>query len=104
MFALVVRFDVRDEAAAVEFDALTAAVVEQIAANEPGTLLYATHTVASEPLSRLFYEVYADDEAFQAHQNAGHVKAFHAKKDPLLVGRRVEHLAPVHAKGLPGRT
>ena len=100
MFALVVRFDCRDDAAAVEFDSLTATAVANIVEKEPGTLLYATHRVDGEPLARVFYEVYADRDAFQAHEEADHVKQFHAAKDPLLVGKRVEFLAPGAAKGL----
>lgn len=101
MFALVVRFDVRDGESAVRFDELTAQAVEQIRAKEPGTLVYATHKVNGEPLARVFYEVYADDAAFQAHETAEHVLAFHAAKDPLLVSHRVEFLSPAAAKGLP---
>ena len=102
MFALVVRFDIRDEHSATEFDALTRVAVDQIAAKEPGTLVYATHTVEGEPLARVFYELYADRNAFQAHEDAEYVQAFHAAKNPLLVGEhRVEFLAPGAAKGLP---
>jgi quinol monooxygenase YgiN len=102
MFALVVRFNIRDEAAAKRFDELTAEAVEQITANEPGTLIYATHTVEGEPLARVFYEVYADREvAFKAHEEAEYVKAFHAAKNRLLVDHRVELLAPGATKGLP---
>lgn len=102
MFALVVRFDIRDEEAAVRFDTLTQDAVEQITAKEPGTLVYATHSIEGEPLSRVFYEVYADRDAFQAHEAADHVKAFHAAKSSLLVGaHRVEFLLPGSAKGLP---
>jgi quinol monooxygenase YgiN len=100
MFALVVRFDCRDEAAVARFDELTAEVVEQITAQEPGTLMYATHSVDGAPLARIFYEVYQDREAFQIHEAADHVQLFHARKDPLVVGRRVEFLAPRSAKGL----
>lgn len=49
----------------------------------------------------MFYEVYADDAAFAAHERAEHVIAFHAAKDPLLVSHRVEFLAPAAVKGLP---
>ena len=94
MFALVVRFDCRDRAAAQRFDELTAEVVRDIAEKEPGTLTYATHAVEGEPLARVFYEVYRDREAFQAHENAEHVRQFHTRKDPLLVGTRVEFLQP----------
>jgi Uncharacterized conserved protein len=102
MFALVVRFDIRDEKAAARFDALTQDAVEQITAKEPRTLVYATHSIEGEPLSRVFYEVYADRDAFQTHEEAEHVKAFHAAKNPLLVGaHRVELLLPGAVKGLP---
>jgi quinol monooxygenase YgiN len=100
MFALVVRFDCRDEAAAARFDELTAEAVDQIIEREPGTLVYATHSVEGEPLARIFYEVYRDRDAFQAHEAADHVQLFHARKDPLLTGRRVEFLVPGSAKGL----
>ena len=100
MFALVVRFDCRDEAAAARFDELTATAVRQITASEPGTLVYATAAVEGEPLARVFYEVYRDRDAFQAHEDAAHVRAFHAAKDPLLTNTRVEFLTPSAAKGL----
>jgi quinol monooxygenase YgiN len=100
LLALVVRFDIRDEESAVRFDELTERAVEQIQAKEPGTLLYATHKVVGEPLARVFYEVYADDAAFQAHETAEHVTAFHAAKNPLLVSHRVEFLSPAATKGL----
>ncbi|GAB2568238.1 hypothetical protein Aab01nite_43710 [Paractinoplanes abujensis] len=92
MFALVVRFDCRDLAAAERFDELTAEVVRAIEEHEPGTLTYATHAVAGEPPARVFYEVYRDREAFQAHEDADHVKRFHDAKEPLLTGTRVEFL------------
>jgi quinol monooxygenase YgiN len=102
MIGLFVRFDVRDEQSATRFDELTAEVVARIAAEEPGTLVYATHAVEGEPLSRVFYEVYRDRAAFDAHEQAPHVVDFHARKDALLAGTpRVEFFAPGPATGLP---
>ena len=98
-FALVVRFDCRDEAAAARFDELTEAAVRQITDREPGTLVYATAAVEREPLARVFYEVYRDRDAFRAHEDAEHVQRFHAQKDPLLTNTRVEFLTPGAAKG-----
>ena len=100
MFALVVRFDCRDEAAVRRFDELTAEVVQQITEKEPGTLVYATHAVEGAPLARIFYEVYRDRAAFETHEAADHVRLFHARKDPLVIGRRIEYLSPGSAKGL----
>jgi quinol monooxygenase YgiN len=98
MFALVVRFECRDETAAQHFDELTAEVVREIATKEPGTVVYATHAVEDEPLARVFYEVYRDRDAFQMHETAEHVQRFHARKDPLLVSTRVEFLRPGPSK------
>jgi len=95
VIGLVVRFEVRDTAAAARFDELTTEVVEATRVAEPGTLVYATLAVAGEPLVRIFYEVYTDQQAFQAHEEAAHVVAFHARKAPLLRGEpRVEFLDP----------
>jgi quinol monooxygenase YgiN len=102
VIGLVVRFDIRDEPAARRFDELTSVAVAQIDANEPGTLVYATHRVDAAPLARVFFEVYADEAAFQAHEDAPHVKEFHRQKDPLLDREpRVEFVRPGPAKGLP---
>ena len=100
MFALVVRFDCRDQAAVNRFDELSAEVVQQITQREPGRLVYATHSVEDAPLARIFYEVYRDRDAFETHEAADHVQLFHARKNPLLVGRRVEFLSPGSATGL----
>lgn len=103
MYALVVRFDCLNEAAAERFDELTALAVREITAKEPGTLVYATHSVGEAPLARVFYEVYRDREAFEAHETAEHVQRFHAIKEPLLASTRVEFLTPAAAKGLDER-
>jgi quinol monooxygenase YgiN len=100
MYALVVRFDCRNEASANRFDELAADVVRQIAEKEPGTLAYATHRVEGEALARVFYEVYLDRDAFDRHERADHVQRFHAQKEPLLVSTRVEYLVPGSRKGL----
>lgn len=100
MFALVVRFELRDQGAAARFDKLAADLAEQITAGEPGTLAYITSTVEGEPLARIFYEVYANRAAFDAHNATDHVRHFLAARQPLLTGRRVEYLTPQHVMGL----
>jgi quinol monooxygenase YgiN len=102
MIALVVRFDLLDEEAAARFDALAGELIARIGANEPGALVYASHTVDGEPLARVFYEAYVDRDAFRAHQDAEHTKAFLAARTPLLAGRRMEVLTPVVTTGLAG--
>lgn len=99
MFALVVRFDLRDEAAAAEFDRLAAEVVPLIDSDEPDTLVYLTHTVEGEPLQRLFYEVYTDRAAHAKHMEYEHTASFLAAKDALITSARVEHLTSPVGKG-----
>jgi quinol monooxygenase YgiN len=76
MYAIAVRFDLRNEAAAASFDAMTRRLVDEVTANEPDTLVYATHRVEGAPLARVFYEVYRDRAAFEAHNTSDHVKVF----------------------------
>jgi quinol monooxygenase YgiN len=101
---IVVRFDLRDEEAAAEFDRLASEVVEQIRRREPGTVVYRTHTVEGEPLARVFYEVYADEAALEAHEAADHVRRFHAQKARTLRGEpRVELVRDGGGTGDAGR-
>ena len=95
MFALVVRFDLLDPASADRFDALVADLLPQIAAAEPGTLVYTVHTVADAPLSRIFYECYADRDAFDEHERQPHTRHFLDAREVVLAGQRVEFLTPV---------
>lgn len=100
MFGLVVRFDLHDERSASAFDELVATTVEQITANEPGTLIYAVHRVEDAPLSRVFYELYRDRAAFDAHEEQPHTKRFLAAREQYLVSHRVEFLDPQVGKGV----
>lgn len=100
MFALVVRFDLQDAAKADGFDRLVAQTVDGITRHEPGTLVYATHTVEGEPLARVFYEVYRDRVAFDEHERQPHTKHFLVERDKYVSAARVEFLTPTAAKGL----
>lgn len=100
MFALVVRFELRDEAAAQGFDALVAETADGIA-GESGTLVYTVHGVEGAPLSRVFYEVYRDRAAFDAHEGYEHTRRFLAERERYISGLRVEFLTDATGKGLP---
>ncbi|MEV6321907.1 antibiotic biosynthesis monooxygenase [Nocardia sp. NPDC051787] len=100
MFALVVRFDLQDAEKAAAFDQLVEETVKDITESEPGTLMYATHTVEGAPLSRIFYEVYRDREAFEEHERQPHTKRFLAERDNFTASVRVEFLTPAAAKGI----
>ena len=84
-FGLVVRFTLRpghEEA----FDGLVARTLEGIRAHEPGTLAYVVHAVEGDPGVRLFYELYADRAAFEAHEAQPHTRAFLAEREQHLAG------------------
>ncbi|WP_039821561.1 putative quinol monooxygenase [Nocardia testacea] len=101
MFALVVRFDLKDAEAAAAFDRLVAETAEGITESELGTLVYAIHTVTDAPLGRIFYEVYRDREAFEEHERQPHTRRFLDRRAEYVADVRVEFLAPTTAKGLP---
>ena len=52
---LLIRFDLKDEAAARGFDALAEETIAAVQALEPETLIYVVHRVEDAPLSRVFY-------------------------------------------------
>jgi quinol monooxygenase YgiN len=97
MFALVVRFEVKP-GSLVEFDALVEELVPGIRAEEEGTLLYFSSAVSDSPLSRVFVEVYRDEEAFHAHEAQSHTRTFLRERDDLLESYRVEFLRPMAGK------
>lgn len=70
-----------------EFDDLVARTLTDIRALEPGTLVYVSHAVDGDPLQRVFYELYRDRAAFEAHEEHVHVRAF--------LEERAEHVASV---------
>ncbi|CCF61622.1 antibiotic biosynthesis monooxygenase [Nocardia cyriacigeorgica] len=102
MFALVVKFELQDSDKAAAFDQLVTETVQAITEHEPGTLVYATHAVQGEPLSRIFYEVYRDREAFDEHERQPHTRRFLDRRGEFVADFRVEFLTPGVVKGLAG--
>src|SRR5919106_2074093 len=98
-FGLVVRFTLKP-GAAEPFDRLVRATVDKIRANEPDTLIYACHTVPAEPQKRIFYELYRNRAAFDAHEQQPHVKAFLAEREQFVANAEVDFLALATAKGV----
>jgi quinol monooxygenase YgiN len=102
-YGLVVRFDVLDGHEEA-FDALTAETLRVIRAEEPGTLIYLTHREAGSPSVRVFYELYRDVAAFEAHEAAAHVRRFLVERTAHLRGEpevwRVAPSAGVVREGL----
>ena len=102
MFGLSVRFTCKDTDSAQAFDKLVAETVTQITQHEPGTLVYAVHTVEGQPLQRIFYELYTDQAAFEAHEAAPHTRHYLAAREEFLVSTEVDRLTLLTGTGLTG--
>jgi len=99
MFGLFVRFTCKDEASAEAYDRLVAETIEAIRANEPGTIVYASHLVDDEPLQRIFYELYRDRDAFDAHEAAPHTRRYLDERNRYLASTEVDWLTLQTGKG-----
>ncbi len=99
MFGLCVRFTCKNEACARSFDRLVAETVESITADEPGTLIYASHQVEGHPLQRICYELYRDRAAFEAHEAAPHTRRYLAEREQYLAATEVDWLTLDAGKG-----
>ena len=100
MFGLCVRFTCKDETSAEAYDRLVAETIEAIKANEPGTLVYASHLVDGQPLQRIFYELYRDRAAFDDHEAQPHTRRFLAERGRYLIGFDVDKLSVIVSKGI----
>jgi quinol monooxygenase YgiN len=72
-------------------DALAALFEEQAAAvraAEPGCLVYRPHRSTKDPELFLFYEQYADEQAFALHRKGAHLQPFQERrvKEGLIEG------------------
>jgi len=62
-------------------------MIGKVRANEPGTLIYALHRSVQDPTVFVFYEVYQDQAAFDAHGKTEHMRALGAQLGGKLDGR-----------------
>ena len=65
-------------------DALAALLTEQagvVLAAEPGCLVYRPHRSTTDPDLFVFYEMYRDDAAFEAHRAAPHLAAYRQRRE-----------------------
>lgn len=89
MYGLVVRFELLDGHEAA-FDALASTTLRSIEAEEPRTAVYLAHRLPETPGVRVFYELYDDIDAFEAHERGPHVQRFlagrsqHLRTDPMV--------------------
>ena len=102
MFGLSVRFTCKDLNCAAGFDKLVAETVPQVRQHEPGTLVYAVHTVEGKPLERIFYELYRDRAAFDAHEEQLHTRRMLTEREQFLSSVEVDFLTLQAGKGTDG--
>ena len=97
-FGLVVTFNLA-AGAGPGFDELVAETLPLIREREPATLVYNVHAVDGEPDMRVFYELYADRAAFDAHEQQPHTKHFLAERVQYTSGVDVTFMQAESGKG-----
>jgi len=82
-----------------EFEAAGKEMIATVKTAEPGTLAYVLHKNAKDPTEFIYYEVYQDQAAFEAHGKTDHMRAFGGKIGAILAGRpEITFLAEVARK------
>ena len=76
--------------------------IDHVTENETGTIYYILHDDAEgRRTSIYFYELYADQAAFEAHGKSDALKAIGPALAPFMAGRpELKFLTPVQGKGL----
>jgi quinol monooxygenase YgiN len=73
--------------------------------SEPGTLLFWPHRSTANDRVFFLYELFADDAAFQAHQQTAHFKSLVLDQAlPKLARRERVQLAPFQPDSVPSAT
>ena len=72
-----------------DVDAFMKKLAENAAAarKEPGNRTFDVAVDPKDPTHVMLYEVYADEKAFEAHQQTAHFKKYLAEAVPLLASR-----------------
>jgi quinol monooxygenase YgiN len=70
-----------------EFEVAAKQMIATVKESEPGTLSYVLHKNTKDATEFVYYEVYQDQAALDAHGKTDHMKAFGGKIGGLLAGR-----------------
>jgi quinol monooxygenase YgiN len=62
-------------------------MIPKVRANEPGTMAYVLHKGTQDPTTFVFYEVYQDQAALDAHGKTPHMAEMGGRLRGLLDGR-----------------
>ena len=84
-----------------DFDLLTERVVEQVRADEPGTLVYIVHAVPTAPMQRILYEVYQDRAAYEDHLAQAYMTRYVAERRSMVLASNAIELGLQQAKISP---
>jgi quinol monooxygenase YgiN len=84
-----------------DFDRLTEEVVEQVRADEPGTLVYIVHAVPTAPMQRILYEVYQDRVAYEDHLAQPYMTRYVAERRSMVLATNAIELGLQQAKVSP---
>ncbi|MBU6207945.1 MAG: antibiotic biosynthesis monooxygenase [Alphaproteobacteria bacterium] len=84
MIALIVKLDVHPEHLAAFLDAISEQA-ERSFNDEPGCLYFDVTQNRTNPASFIFYEVYQDDAALDAHRNTPHFARWREAADLYVV-------------------
>lgn len=64
--------------------------------------MYASHLVDGQPLQRIFYELYKDKAAFEAHEASPHTRRYLDQRGQYLASTEVDWLTLQTGKGTGG--
>jgi quinol monooxygenase YgiN len=64
--------------------------------------VYASHLVDGQPLQRIFYELYRDEDAFRDHEAAVHTRRYLDEREQYLASTEVDWLTLQTGKGING--
>jgi autoinducer 2-degrading protein len=76
-------------------------LVDAAATDEPGTLVYVMHEADEDPDVVVSYELFADEDALDAHKASPVVAAAMPRLGALVAEGSFRRLVPVLATGLP---
>ncbi|MEU1591817.1 antibiotic biosynthesis monooxygenase [Streptomyces sp. NPDC005708] len=95
--ALCVRFTLR-EGAGEAFDNLVRETAAAIRAHEPGTLVYVCNEVEGAANQRVFFELYADHDAFEEHGRQPYVRHLLSECEKYAERTEIDRLRPYAGK------
>ena len=76
-------------------------LVDAAANDEPGTLVYVMHEADDDPDVVVSYELFADEDAFQAHKASPVVAAVMPRLGALVAEGSFRRINPAVGTGLP---